>query len=109
MSAGLHQIADIARRGWDGREVPIPDLLSSQIGMRRLYYRSHPGRENLDVRPLWVIGYGHEIKAIARERQGVCLDQRSALEFAADHHVAADRDALTRSDRIDRMQLLAEA
>src|SRR3981081_3992504 len=58
-----------------------PDLLSSQIGMRRLHHRSHPGRESLDLRPLWVIGYGHEIKAIARERKCVCLAHRSTFEL----------------------------
>src|SRR5258708_9367357 len=85
--------------------------LPSQIRRlrRRSHRRSHPGGESLDVRPLRVAGHGHEIEAVTREREGVCFDQRSTVEFAADHYVAADSDALTRADRINRMQLFPKA
>jgi hypothetical protein len=51
----------------------------------------------------------HEIEAVAWQRQGVYLDQFSAPKFVADDHVAADGDSLSRNNRVDRVQFLAEA
>ena len=51
---------------------------------------------------------GH-IEAIAGNREIVRLHECACPEFMAHQHVAADRDALTRGDSVDRMQLFAEA
>lgn len=55
-----------------------------------------------------VIGYAGKVKAIAWQREIMCLDQPASLEFTTDDHIAADSDALACRYRVNRVQLFAE-
>ena len=71
--------------------------------------RPQPGRERIDAGLLGMMGNMNDVKAVARKRQIVGLDESAAPELASDDDVAKDRDSFTCSHGIDCVQLFPEA